>query len=304
MARFAVIDIGTNSIKFHIGERKDDGTWGVVLDRADLTRLGETLQATGEIGPEAMERNVAAIAGMVAEAAKEGAGAVAAVGTMALRTARNSKQFIDRVRERCGLAIEVIPGEEESRLSYLAVKSGVGLSDGSMVIFDTGGGSTEFVFGKGTAVLDRFSLNVGALRFTESYGLGDVVTPERLKEALDAVGKDLERLDAAVTPDALVGMGGTVTNIAGVRHRLAKYDPDIVQGSTIDKWEIDRQIELYRSRSVEDRRHVIGLQPKRADVILAGLCIVHTIMEKLHKEIFTVSDRGLRHGLLVDRFGA
>lgn len=304
MARFAVIDIGTNSIKFHIGERKDDGTWGVVLDRADLTRLGETLQATGEIGPEAMERNVAAIAGMVAEAAKEGAGAVAAVGTMALRTARNSKQFIDRVRERCGLAIEVIPGEEESRLSYLAVKSGVGLSDGSMVIFDTGGGSTEFVFGKGTAVLDRFSLNVGALRFTESYGLGDVVTPERLKEAMDAVGKDLERLDAAATPDALVGMGGTVTNIAGVRHRLAKYDPDIVQGSTIDKWEIDRQIELYRSRSVEDRRHVIGLQPKRADVILAGLCIVHTIMEKLHKDIFTVSDRGLRHGLLVDRFGA
>lgn len=304
MARFAVIDIGTNSIKFHIGERKDDGTWGVVLDRADLTRLGETLQATGEIGPESMERNVTAIANMVAEAAKEGAGAVAAVGTMALRTARNSKQFIDRVRERCGLVIEVIPGEEESRLSYLAVKSGVGLSDGSMVIFDTGGGSTEFVFGKGKAVLDRFSLNVGALRFTESFGLGDVVAPDRLKEAMDAVGKDLQRLDTAATPDALVGMGGTVTNIAGVRHRLATYDPDIVQGSTIDKWEIDRQIELYRSRPVEDRRHVIGLQPKRADVILAGLCIVHTIMEKLHKDIFTVSDRGLRHGLLVDRFGA
>lgn len=304
MARFAVIDIGTNSIKFHIGDRKDDGTWGVVLDRADLTRLGETLQATGEIGPEAMERNVTAIADMVAEAAKEGVSAVAAVGTMALRTARNSKQFIDRVRERCGLAIEVIPGEEESRLSYLAVKSGIGLSDGSMVIFDTGGGSTEFVFGKGTAVLDRFSLNVGALRFTESYGLGAVVSPERLKEALDAIGKDLQRLDAAATPDALVGMGGTVTNIAGVRHRLAKYDPDIVQGSTIDKWEIDRQIELYSTRSVDDRRHVIGLQPKRADVILAGVCIVHTIMEKLHKDIFTVSDRGLRHGLLVDRFGA
>lgn len=304
MARFAVIDIGTNSIKFHVGERKDDGTWGVVLDRADLTRLGENLQATGEIGPEAMERNVTAIAEMVAEAAKEGASAVAAVGTMALRTARNSKQFIDKVRERCGLAIEVIPGEEESRLSYLAVKSGIGLTDGSMVIFDTGGGSTEFVFGKGTGVNDRFSLNVGALRFTESFGLGGPVTPERLQEAMQAVGKDLERLDTATMPDALVGMGGTVTNIAGVRHRLAKYDPDIVQGSTIDRWEINRQIELYRSRTVEERRQVIGLQPKRADVILAGLCIVHTIMEKLHKDLFTVSDRGLRHGLLVDRFGA
>jgi exopolyphosphatase/guanosine-5'-triphosphate,3'-diphosphate pyrophosphatase len=304
MARFAVIDIGTNSIKFHIGEKRDDGTWAVVVDRADLTRLGETLQATGDIGPDAMERNVTAIAEMVAEAAREGASAVAAVGTMALRTARNSKQFIDKVRERCGLAIEVIPGEEESRLSYLAVKSGIGLTAGSMVIFDTGGGSTEFVFGKGTSVQDRFSLNVGALRFTETYGLGDIVTPERLQEAIHAIGADLARLDVAGVPDALVGMGGTVTNIAGVRHRLAKYDPDIVQGSSIDRWEINRQIELYRSRTVDDRRKIVGLQPKRADVILAGLCIVSTIMDKLHKDDFTVSDRGLRHGLLVDRFGA
>jgi exopolyphosphatase / guanosine-5'-triphosphate,3'-diphosphate pyrophosphatase len=304
MARFAVIDIGTNSIKFHIGEKRDDGTWGVVVDRADLTRLGETLQATGDIGPDAMERNVAAIAEMVAEAAREGASAVAAVGTMALRTARNSKQFIDKVRERCGLAIEVIPGEEESRLSYLAVKSGIGLTAGSMVIFDTGGGSTEFVFGKGTSVQDRFSLNVGALRFTETFGLGDIVTPERLQEAIQAISADLARLDVAGVPDALVGMGGTVTNIAGVRHRLAKYDPDIVQGSSIDRWEINRQIELYRGRSVDDRRKIVGLQPKRADVILAGLCIVSTIMDKLHKDDFTVSDRGLRHGLLVDRFGA
>jgi exopolyphosphatase / guanosine-5'-triphosphate,3'-diphosphate pyrophosphatase len=304
MARFAVIDIGTNSIKFHIGEKRDDGSWGVVVDRADLTRLGETLQATGDIGPDAMERNVTAIAEMVAEAAREGVSAVAAVGTMALRTARNSKQFIDKVRERCGLAIEVIPGEEESRLSYLAVKSGIGLSEGSMVIFDTGGGSTEFVFGKGTSVQDRFSLNVGALRFTETFGLGDIVTPEKLLEATSAIAADLQRLDTAGSPDALVGMGGTVTNIAGVRHRLAKYDPDIVQGSSIDRWEINRQIELYRSRSVEDRRKIVGLQPKRADVILAGLCIVSTIMEKLHKDDFTVSDRGLRHGLLVDRFGA
>ena len=226
----------------------------MVVDRADLTRLGETLQATGEIGPDAMERNVTAIAEMVAEAAREGASAVAAVGTMALRTARNSKQFIDKVRERCGLAIEVIPGEEESRLSYLAVKSGIGSPDGSMVIFDTGGGSTEFVFGKGTAVLDRFSLNVGALRFTETFGLGDIVTPERLQEAIQAIGKDLARLDAAASPDALVGMGGTVTNIAGVRHRLAKYDPDIVQGSSIDAGRSTVRSSSTRSRSVEDRR--------------------------------------------------
>lgn len=302
MARYAVIDIGTNSIKFHIGEKHDDGSWGVIADRAEVARLGDKLQESGMIHAEALERNAAAIADMVAEAARQGVTAIAAVGTMALRTARNSKQFIDRVRELCGLTIEVIPGEEESRLSYLAVKSGIGLSRGSMVIFDTGGGSTEFVFGQGDSVLDRFSLNVGALRFTEKYGLANAVSAERLDETMQEIGRDLQRLDGTPPPEALVGMGGTVTTIASVRHRLVKYDPDIVQGSTIDRWEIDRQMEIYRTQSTEERKRIIGLQPKRADVILGGLCIVSTIMRKLRKQHFVVSDRGLRHGLLVDRF--
>ncbi|HSQ74403.1 MAG TPA: Ppx/GppA family phosphatase [Bacteroidota bacterium] len=302
MARYAVIDIGTNSIKFHIGEKHDDGSWSVIADRAEVTRLGDKLQESGMIHAEALERNAAAIADMVAEAARQGVTAIAAVGTMALRTARNNTQFIDRVRELCGLTIEVIPGEEESRLSYLAVKSGIGLSKGSMVIFDTGGGSTEFVFGQGTAVLDRFSLNVGALRFTEKYGLANAVSTERLHETMQEIAQDLERLDGTPTPEALVGIGGTVTTIAGVRHRLFTYDPVIVQGSTIDRWEIDRQMELYRTQSTEERKRIVGLPPRRADVILGGLCIVSVIMRKVEKEHLVVSDRGLRHGLLVDRF--
>lgn len=302
MRRYAVIDIGTNSIKFHVGEKHDDGSWGVVVDRAEITRLGEKLQESGIIHAEALERNASVIAEMAAEAAREGVAGIVAVGTMALRTARNSKQLIDRVRELCGLTIEVIPGEEESRLSYLAVKSGIGLSKNSMVIFDTGGGSTEFVFGQGVSVLDRYSLNVGALRFTEKYGLANAVTAERLQEALQEIAQDLRRLDGTLTPEALVGMGGTVTTIAAVRHRLVKYDPDFVQGTTIDRWEIDRQMELYRTQSTEERKRIVGLQPKRADVILAGLCIVSTIMHKVQKQQIVVSDRGVRHGLLVDRF--
>jgi exopolyphosphatase/guanosine-5'-triphosphate,3'-diphosphate pyrophosphatase len=99
-------------------------------------------------------------------------------------------------------------------------------------------------------------------------------------------------------------MGGAITNIAAVKHGLAKYDPDIVQGSVIERAEIERQIELYRSRSLDDRRKIVGLQPKRADVILAGACIVMTVMDKLSKDELSVSDRGLRHGLLIDRFAS
>lgn len=303
MPRYAVIDVGTNSVKFHIGETRPDGTWRRVVDRAEVTRLGEGLGETGEIGREAMERTVAAICGMAAEARRNGVAAIVAVGTMGMRTARNSESFIDEVQRRSAVRIEVISGEEEARLAYLAVKSGLRLGECSLVVFDTGGGSTQFTFGRGAIVEERFSVNVGAVRLTEQYGLAGVVSPERLRVALDAIAAELARLDTARSPDALVALGGGVTNLAAIKHGLVRYDADVVQGTVIERAEIERQIELYRTRSVDERRTIIGLEPRRADVILAGACIVRTVMAKLRKDTLLVSDRGLRHGLLVDRFG-
>jgi len=304
MPRYAVIDVGTNSVKFHVGEREADGRWTTVVDRAEVTRLGEGLAATGEeFSPEAMERTATAIAGMAAEAKQTGAAAICAVGTMGMRTARNSEALIDEVAQRSGVRIEVISGAEEGRVAYLAVKSGLGLTGGSMVIFDTGGGSSQFTFGRGATVTEQFSVNVGAVRFTEKYGLGGVVSPMDLQRAMDAMAADLARLDGAEVQDVLVGMGGAVTNLTAVMLGLATYDPNAVQGARLSRAEVERQIELYRSRTTEARRHIVGLQPKRADVILAGACIVQTIMDKLRKDALSVSDRGLRHGVLVDRFG-
>jgi exopolyphosphatase/guanosine-5'-triphosphate,3'-diphosphate pyrophosphatase len=122
-----------------------------------------------------------------------------------------------------------------------------------------------------------------------------VVQPEK--------AADLARLDGQGKPDALVGMGGAITNLTAVQHELATYDPDVVQGSVLTLAEVDRQIERYASLDAEGRRSIVGLQPKRADVILAGACIVRTVMDKLGQDALTVSDRGLRHGLLRDRFG-
>ncbi|HLI62467.1 MAG TPA: hypothetical protein VKV05_03635 [Terriglobales bacterium] len=304
MPRYAVIDVGTNSVKFNISERLNGGSWRTIIDRAEITRLGEGLEKTGNLSPEAMQRTVSAIAAMAAEAKDNGVVALAAVGTMGLRTAHNSQQFIAAVEQRCGVRIEVIPGEEEGRLAYLAVKSGLGLAEGSLVIFDTGGGSSQFTFGRGPAVEERFSVNVGAVRYTEKYGLGGAVSAEQLQAALAAVAADLGQLDGRPSPDTLVGMGGAVTNLAAVKHGLVKYDPNIIQGSTLERAEIERQIELYRTKSADERRSIAGLQPKRADVILAGACIVKTVIDKLGKDRLSVSDRGLRHGLLIDRFGS
>ncbi len=300
---FAVIDVGTNSVKFHIGERGGDGTWRTVVDRAEVTRMGEGLDVNGVVAPAALERTIAALRGMVDEARDRGAVRIAAVGTAWLRAATDRDAVLAAIRSRTGLTVEELPGEEEGRLAFLAVQTGIVSADARLAVFDTGGGSSQFTFGRGGHVDEQFSVPVGAVKYTERFGLANVVTPAVLAEARAEIAADLSSIDGRETPDALVAMGGAVTNITAVKHALAVYDPDVVQGTVLDRAEIDRQIELYRSRDVEDRRQIVGLQPARAEVILAGALIVRTIMDKLDQASLTVSDRGLRHGLLVDRFG-
>jgi exopolyphosphatase / guanosine-5'-triphosphate,3'-diphosphate pyrophosphatase len=301
--RYAVIDVGTNSVKFHIGEHSADGERRTIVDRAEVTRLGEGLDETGELWDEAMVRTIEAIAAMVEDAQRNGVEAIAAVGTAGLRIAANSAEFVEAVRERAGVEIEVISAEEEARLAYLAAKASLRFGSGSLTVFDTGGGSTEFTFGHGDRVQEQFSVNVGAVRLTEHYGLDRAIEEDTLASGFDAIAEELSVLDGRTTPDDLVGMGGAVTNLAAVKLQLETYDPDAVQGTALDRDEVDRQIELYRTRDAEERRSIVGLQPKRAEIILAGACIVRTVLDKLGRDSLTVSDRGLRHGLLVERFG-
>jgi len=302
--RGAVIDVGTNSVKFLLAERDADGAWRPLVDRSEVTRLGEGLSTSGRLAPEAMQRTSDAIAGMVDDARTSGVEQVAAVGTAWMRSAENAGAFVAAAHERTGVRIAMIDGEEEARLSYLATAAGLGSLDGSVVVFETGGGSTQFTFGSGERIDDRFSVDVGAVRITERFGLADAVDEETIAAVLAAVAGDLDALDGRPSPDAVVGMGGALTNLAAVKHELATYDSAVVDGTVLDREELDRQIELYRSRSAEGRRSIVGLQPARADVILAGACVVQTVLAKLGKASVVVSDRGLRHRLLVERFGA
>jgi exopolyphosphatase / guanosine-5'-triphosphate,3'-diphosphate pyrophosphatase len=238
----------------------------------------------------------------MAEEARSHGATIAAVGTAGLRLAPNRDALIDAVRERTQVEVEVISGEEEARLAYLATVAALDLGEGPVVVFDTGGGSTQLTIGHGEQVDERFSMNVGAARLTERYGLDGLVDETTLAAVLDAVAADLARLDGRPAAERVIGMGGAVTNLAAVKHGLAVYDPDVVQGTVLDLAEIDRQIELYRTHDAEQRRQIVGLQPNRAAVILAGACVVRSVLGKLGRDALTVSDRGLRHGLLVERF--
>ena len=195
--RYAAIDVGTNSVKLYVGERDAAGHWRRVLDRVEVTRLGEALRDTGELQPAAQARTIAAIAAMAEQAKAAGTQAIVAVGTMGLRNARNSPAFLDAVRAACGVDIEIIDGEEEARLAYLAVQEGLGLPEkGEVVVFDTGGGSTQVTLARDRRVVDRFSLNLGAVRLTEQFGLNGAVGRETLAAALVAVAGDLLDLTA------------------------------------------------------------------------------------------------------------
>ncbi len=297
----AVIDVGTNSIKFHAARKKADGSLETVLDQNDIARLGEGLRETGLIAPEALERNALSVAAF-AEKARELGAVPEIVGTMALRTARNADAFVKRVKELTGLDLKVIPGEEEARLSYLAVLSGLPLDGGDLVTFDTGGGSTEFVYGRGAEMLRKFSVPLGAVRITEEFFADDPVRPGSVDAAMEEIRKSLTGGGVLGSPEVIVGMGGTVTSLASVKFKMETYDPDVVQGSVLTLAELKEMAAMFASMTLEERKGVTGLQPKRADVILAGTCIVCAILELLGASSFTVSDRGLRHGLAYELF--
>ena len=227
-----------------------------------------------------------------------------AVGTAGVRQAANSPEFVDAVRERTGLDLEVLSGEEEARLSYLAATSVLPVGQGRLGVFETGGGSSQFTFGESGRIDEQFSLDLGAVPVTERFGLDRAVDEATVKAARDAIASELGALEGRPPLDVLVGIGGALTNLAGVQLGLEHYDPDRVRGFVLEASEVDRQIELYRTRDAEERRSIVGLQPMRAEVILAGACIVRTVLDKLGRDSLTVSDQGLRHGVLLERFSA
>jgi len=304
MDRKAVIDIGTNSIKLYVAERASDGSLVSVVDKNNIARLGEGMGDTGILQSEAMERNAQAVAGFAELARASGAKEIVAVGTMALRTAKNAADFVTAVQNLSGIGVRVIPGEEEAELAYLAVLSGIGASAGRLAVCDVGGGSTEFSFGGDAGVDRRFSINLGAVKVSDEHLASDPPGPEQVQAAMSSVLDTLRanRVDAERPVDRLIGIGGTVTSMGSVKLKMAEYNPDLIQGAALTRDDVDDLIRLFCSMPLGDRRRIVGLQPKRAEVIIGGACIVRGIMECLDVAELTMSDRGLRHGLMFRLF--
>ena len=303
MPVYATLDVGSNSVLINIAELDREGNWKVLEDRGAITRLGQGVFTEGKLSNEGMDRTVIVLKEFLSLASKLHVKEVAAVGTMAIRNAENSKDFLTRVEDELGLHIETIDGLEEARLAALGVKSGLGCIHGNMVLFDVGGGSTEIIIVEDDKIRFRISYNIGAIRLTEHMLKSDPVQPQEIKCVIKEIEDTFADLQLREKIDLLVGVGGTVTNLAAVYLGMKRYDSSRIQGMVFEKTDVDKQIELFSSKTLDQRRYIIGLEPERADIILAGSLIVKGILNILGQDRFTVSDRSVRNGLMIDRFG-
>lgn len=303
--RFAAIDIGTNTILLLIVELADNGTFRVLGDHAEITRLGAGVDSTSRIGAMGEERSLQALKQYLASCRRLAVDEIVAVGTSALRDARNSGDFKERLRRELGLELRVLSGEEEAAYAYLAVRKGLCLRGENQLVVDVGGGSTELIWGKGSEVYRMTSLDLGSVRHTERFLLSDPVRDGEMDQLACVIDRELEKLAAVWRNEeavfTMVGIAGTFTTLAAVEKGLLRYSHSEVHGSLLSRAEVQRQIELFKSKTIAQRKKIPGLEPMRADVILAGALIIDRVMGLFRVEEVTVSDQGIRYGLVYER---
>ncbi|MBZ4688404.1 MAG: exopolyphosphatase / guanosine-5-triphosphate,3-diphosphate pyrophosphatase [Clostridia bacterium] len=288
MSLYAAIDIGTNSSRLLIGEK----VFGKVIPKQmalRTTRLGEDLSQTGIIKKAAIDRTIKALFDFLEYMEKWDIAEVGVVATSAAREADNKEDFIKTIEEKTGLKVKIISGQEEASLSYRGAVSGVSVS-GNPVVIDIGGGSTEIMCAAGEDIYVS-STKVGAVNCTENS-----TTPTEILEKLSGT---LEKVKS-FKDVSFVGVGGTITTLSAIKQKLEVYDPGKIHNSILKKEDVDKIFFELCSLTLAQRKKVPGLQPQRADIIVAGTLILWVIMTDLNVAEITVSEADILHGIILD----
>ncbi len=298
--RVAAIDLGTNTFLLLIAEM-DRGKVRPLLERETVVRLGKGLQKEGLISEASMRRGRETLSEYLALCREWQVQRVFAVGTSALREAKNSADFLQTIQEKLDLTVEVISGEEEAYLSYTAVAQDLDNNETSIMVIDVGGGSTELIRGRGDRILEWVSLPLGLVRFTERFLISNPVRPEEYHAMEREIRGQLDRLPPSPDPVTLVSVGGTGTTLASVAQGLNKFDVERIHHFVLRGDALHHQLTLFLSKTIEQRKAIPGLPPARADVILAGAAILYRSMERLRCPSVLISSHGVRYGLLYQK---
>jgi exopolyphosphatase/guanosine-5'-triphosphate,3'-diphosphate pyrophosphatase len=285
--RMAAVDIGTNSCRLLIADKKGKSI-SPVLKTLRTTRIGEGAARQGLLGERPIARTITALKEYLALIREFEVAHLRVVATSAVREAANAAFFLDQARNETGLAIDIISGREEAYLTYIGACQSIA-AEGTAVVIDIGGGSTEFTYYIRDEGLNCRSIPLGAVRLTEE--------PRLLSAILGTAKEILDQLKELSCP-ALIGVGGTITSLAAVDLALEVYEAERIQGHILTRKGVERIMFSLAVKNNEERKSVLGLQPERADIIVAGTTILWSILTYLNAPGVRVSDADLLYGII------
>jgi exopolyphosphatase/guanosine-5'-triphosphate,3'-diphosphate pyrophosphatase len=296
--RVAAIDCGTNSIRLLIADIDGNNFREVVRDM-EIVRLGQGVDETGQFHPDAIARTLAAVDKFAAEIAKRGVEKIRFCATSATRDATNRHLFVDGVRDRLGIELEVISGDEEAALSFAGAIKDLDPSNGPFLVVDIGGGSTEFVFGTSTVEAAR-SVNIGCVRMTERHFASDPATVQQIESARTDIQAAIAQA-AAVVPitqaKTLVAVAGTATTVAAAALNLPEYDRYAIHLSRISAQQTHDAATMFATSTREQRLALGYMHPGRVDVIAAGSLVLSEIMKATGATEFVASESDILDGM-------
>jgi exopolyphosphatase/guanosine-5'-triphosphate,3'-diphosphate pyrophosphatase len=296
--RVAAIDCGTNSIRLLIADIDGNNFREVVRDM-EIVRLGQGVDETGQFHPDAIARTLAAVDKFAAEIAKRGVEKIRFCATSATRDATNRHLFVNGVRERLGIELEVITGEEEAALSFAGAIKDLDPSNGPFLVVDIGGGSTEFVFGTSTVEAAR-SVNIGCVRMTERHFASDPASSEQIESARNDIQAAIAQA-AAVVPitkaKTLVAVAGTATTVAAAALVLPEYDRYAIHLSRISAQQTHDAATMFAISTREQRLSLRYMHPGRVDVIAAGSLVLSEVIKATGATEFVASESDILDGM-------
>ncbi len=272
--KVGTIDIGTNSMRLLISDYKDNK----IENRkkyVNTTRIGKGVDKEGYITEEALQRNLTALKEFSDMCIAEDCEEIYCMGPSALRDSKNRQEFVDRAKKLTNIDVDIICGKEESDLGFMGVLQGTdGNKKEDILVIDIGGGSTEFIVGNEDRIEFAKSENVGALRMTEKFIISDPVEDGEFKCMSDfiynTISDTLVKLNS-MNIKTLVGIGGTITSLSAINQQLEEYSMEKIHNSVVTKKEVEIILQNLKNMTLNDKKTLKGLQPKRADIIVAGV---------------------------------
>jgi exopolyphosphatase/guanosine-5'-triphosphate,3'-diphosphate pyrophosphatase len=301
LPRLAAIDIGTNSIRLVVAEVQPDGSYRVLDEDREMSRLGRGLYREGRLGDAPMQQSLQALGRMKAIADGFGVAELRAIATAAVREAANGRDFVSEAWRRHRVRLEVVPAEEEARLAFRSVTRHYDLDDQLTAIVDIGGGSTEVILAAGGLVEQVVSLPLGAVRLAERYCKSDPLKEKHWKALRRIIDQTIE--DAIGKPpfaaEVMIGSGGTFTNLAEMAQAERDGKVTTARDYQLSRAEITRLLARLTETPLDARRQIQGLNPQRADIIVAGVAVIARLTRWLGTQRVLVNDRGVRDGVLL-----